>query len=115
VSKDKDISHESASIARGYVNHEAAHNRYSNMVTIKRFARHPDHHAMLQGMEDARIEAKFAKAYPGSRQHFEATAGMAAKMFNKKAKKGEIDLTNKKGLLPYATAWKGRELGWPSD
>lgn len=108
LDKHKVVSAEAANVARGFVNHESAHMRYTNGHTVKRFSKHEKHFAFLNGMEDVRGEKKFADHYPGSIEQFASAANATLRRFVKQVEKGEIKVGDKARLVPMATAWAGR-------
>jgi cobalamin biosynthesis protein CobT len=108
IGKDKNVDHEAAGVARGFVNHEAGHARWTNPYTVNRVKRSEKHLSVFNGMEDARIEAKFASEYPGSQRHFESAANATMGMFLDDVRKGDIKIDDKSKLLPMAIAWAGR-------
>jgi cobalamin biosynthesis protein CobT len=55
-------------LAKGYIDHEAAHVRYTNMTVYLAFARQSKiHRGLLNTLEDIRIEKAIATIYPGSK------------------------------------------------
>ncbi len=60
------------SIAWGYLAHEAAHVRHTDFDVVSQTAGQPLRKAILNILEDARIEARLAKDYPGTRRTIEA-------------------------------------------
>lgn len=74
------LSPEEADAMRGYIDHEAAHKRYT---PLPRYFRQMDQHhadktpeknALMNAMEDMRIEGKALKDYIGAAQNIDATA-----------------------------------------
>ncbi|EMT0874990.1 VWA domain-containing protein [Providencia stuartii] len=55
-------------IAWGYLAHEAAHIRYTNFDMVKKASSKPIRKALLNIIEDVRIENELAKDYPGTRR-----------------------------------------------
>jgi cobalamin biosynthesis protein CobT len=108
LDKHKVVSNEAANVARGFVNHESGHLRFTNGLTVKRFARHEQHMSFLNGMEDVRMEKKFADQYPGSMEQFSYAANATLRRFIKQVETGEIKIGDKAKLVPMATAWAGR-------
>lgn len=108
LDKGKVVSAHAANVARGFVNHEAAHLRFSNGHTVKRFSKHEKHMAFLNGMEDARIEQLFSQHYPGSQLQFTEAANATLKRFLQQVDRGEIKVADRSQLVPMAVAWNGR-------
>lgn len=55
-------------IAWGYLAHEAAHIRHTNFDMVKKASSKPIRKALLNIIEDVRIENELAKGYPGTRR-----------------------------------------------
>ncbi|HCH0879740.1 VWA domain-containing protein [Vibrio parahaemolyticus] len=55
-------------IAWGYLAHEAAHIRHTNFVMVQKASSKPIRKALLNIIEDVRIENELAKDYPGTRR-----------------------------------------------
>lgn len=109
LDKSKVVSIHAANVARGFVNHEAAHLRFTNGHTVKRFSKHEKHMAFLNGMEDARIEKLFSQHYPGSQGQFTEAANATLKRFMSQVDAKEIVVADRAQLVPMAVAWNGRK------
>lgn len=109
----KNVDSMAANVARGFVNHEASHLRHTNRQTMKRFAKHEQHNAFLQGMEDPRIEKAFSDKYAGAQRHFEAASNATLNRFVRQVDSGEIKIDDPQRLAPMLSAWEGRrKLGF---
>ena len=114
--RTKEMSLQEARIARGFVDHEAAHNRETDMGGgwIEKARDHSKFaEAMLQACEDVRIEKIQTDRYSGSRTNLEATTQATLDMFLERAADGTIPTAtqeNKHALLPLATSIAGRQL-----
>ncbi len=64
-----DLSYQN--IAWGYLAHEAAHVRHTDFDVVAQTAGQPLRKAVLNILEDARIEARLAQDYPGTRRTIE--------------------------------------------
>jgi cobaltochelatase CobT len=60
-------------VAWGYLAHEAAHVRYTEMSYFNQVASSPIRKALLNILEDVRIEKRLAEVYPGTRLTIEKT------------------------------------------
>ena len=60
-------------VAWGYLAHEAAHIRYTDFAIFKQAAGRPIRKAILNILEDVRIEKRLAGSYPGTRFTIEKT------------------------------------------
>lgn len=116
VDRTKEIDLFDARVARGYVDHEAAHNRETDfdggwLEKAKDHSKFAE--AMLQGIEDVRIDKIQTDRYQGSRTNIEATTQATVDLFLERAKAGQIKHDTPEaqhGLLPFATAVAGRKL-----
>ena len=66
-----DCEAELLALARGYIDHEAAHIRHSDFAVLE--AAHLDAvtHTIANALEDWRVEERQSETYPGCRQHFD--------------------------------------------
>lgn len=116
VDRTKEIDLFDARVARGYVDHEAAHNRETDFDGgwLDKAKDHSNFaSAMLQGVEDVRIDRIQTDRYPGSRTNIEATQQATINLFLERVKDGQIKADtdqDKHALLPFATTVAGRQL-----
>jgi len=116
VDRSKEIDLFDARVARGYVDHEAAHNRETDFDGgwLEKAENHSKFAAaMLQGVEDVRIDKLQTDRYHGSRTNIEATTQATIDLFLERVADGQIKADTdkeKQGLLPFATAVAGRQL-----
>jgi len=107
------ISQNAANVARGYVDHEAAHNRYTDMEgdwIAKARAHGGDYaEAVLQAIEDVRIEGRQVADYPGSKVNLSATANATYRVLNEGIEAGEYDLSDQRAMFPASVTARGRQ------
>lgn len=60
-------------VAWGYLAHEAAHVRYTDFETYQKSATSPLRNALMNSLEDVRIESALAAEYPGTRETIGST------------------------------------------
>lgn len=65
-----DLDADAVQIARGYVDHEAAHVRHTDFEALKRAKLDRTNTWLFNAIEDWRVENKLASLYPGCRQNF---------------------------------------------
>ena len=110
VAPTAEIDEFEARVLRGYVDHEAAHQRHTDMAgqwLKKAHKRNPMLKQVLEGMEDLRIEALAVDEYAGAKNNLQATSEAAVREINELIKNGEKP-TDPKALLPLAIAMGGR-------
>lgn len=108
-------------IGRGYVDHEAAHLRLSNMALLEEM----NHAAMKKGdhlfanvmnaLEDVRLESFMIKEYPGSQKNLEATSEAVYAHFLREHGSDTKLLTDRKAMAGLALTIAGRSaMGYTS-
>ena len=65
-----DCDEEMIGLARGYIDHESAHIRFTDFEALKKAELDPVTHHIWNSIEDWRVEEKLSAFYPGCRQHF---------------------------------------------
>ena len=66
-------------VAWGYLAHEAAHVRYTDFETYQKSATSPLRGALMNSVEDVRIESALAHEYPGTRETIGTTVAQVLK------------------------------------
>lgn len=78
----RELTQREVMIGRGYVDHETAHKRYTDFLAgstiLKRAKEDPLRAALLQCVEDGRIEARNINDYPGSAKNLRVLADATA-------------------------------------
>ena len=83
IDSDVELSDHNVMVARGYVDHEAAHVKWTDQkqwkAAINRFKRTKENVSLKAGcmnaLEDVRIEKKLIDLYAGSRDNLDAVSG----------------------------------------
>lgn len=113
VDRSKPMELRDVQIARGYVDHEAKHQR-STDIEGKWIEKAKDHsrfaESMLQAVEDIRIERHQIEEYQGAKVNLETTADAVLDLFEERMEAGDIEIENQNQLLPMATSIAGRKL-----
>lgn len=120
---DATLTERQARVARGYVDHESAHQRYTEMGLLKKIveeAKATDSMRvpmLTNAVEDIRIEKETCRDYPGSKKNLEATADATTKHFLEEVLPNEDTdvIENRDSMMPVAITWAGRkQLGYGS-
>lgn len=102
-------------IARGFVDHEAAHIRHTDMEFYQKtgecLQEIGNEHLLriLNGVEDVRIESLVNKEYPGAKKNLSATSEIVNKKFLKIAKNKPKIPKEDKEIASIALTWSGRK------
>ena len=106
-----EIDPAAAAIARGFVDHEAAHKRHTNFDVIakmsKKYGEMGQH--ILNGIEDVRIAKKTFDEYVGAKDNINATARAVDERLLKGWEDGSFKERPAQDFLPLAIAWSGYE------
>ncbi len=81
-------------VAWGYLAHEAAHVRYTDFETYRKSATSPLRNALMNCLEDVRIESALAHEYPGTRETIGTTVAHVLKEGG-----FDLDTTSPAGVL----------------
>ena len=96
-------SPELTALARGYVDHEAAHVRATNMKALKAANLTPLEHHVWNTIEDWRVEKVLGSIFPGCRRNFE---WLIRHMFDREPEPGvALDLEVLNWLLLEVRSW----------
>ena len=60
---------EMVGLARGYIDHESAHIRFTDFEVLQEAKLDPVTHHLWNSIEDWRVEERLSSLYPGCRQH----------------------------------------------
>ena len=121
---DAELTTHQARVARGFVDHETDHQRYTDMDVMKfakKVAKNADDHrlpGLLNAIEDVRIEARGIKEYPGSRQNLETCMDSVAKHFLEEVLPEEEGdpMSDRDAIMGVAMTWAGRKkLGYKGE
>jgi cobalamin biosynthesis protein CobT len=112
------ISNRQANVARGYVDHEAAHNRYTDIDGgwLKKAEENYGEfgEGLCQALEDVRIESHNIDKYPGSKVNLSATADATYTVIA--GELDQYDVSDPKVALPLVVTALGRQaLGYDMD
>lgn len=117
VNQEKDMSNEEVMVARGYVDHEAAHVKWTtdaykkaNMRAVKGAPEGKAKlmQATLNALEDVRIEEHLIDTYEGSRDHLDATADAVIEEVVSSMGPEELGSMPAEQIGPLAMTWYGR-------
>jgi len=95
-------------VMRGYVDHEAGHVRHTNFDVIGRSTSKLER-ALVNCLEDVRIERKVIDEYPGAERNLKATTEAVNHQFLETFKPDDERLKDHKMVAPVALTWLGRE------
>lgn len=119
--EDVMLTKRQARVARGFVDHESAHQSYTDMsmmnhaIEVSKARGVKNLPGLLNAVEDVRIEARRIKEYPGSKQNLEATCDAVAERFLEKKEAGDEVWSNRDSIMGLALVWSGRKaLGYNS-
>lgn len=111
----RELTNEEAMVARGFVDHEAAHQRHTDFAYGGRHlkaavaAGNKVLHGLMQCAEDVRIEAASIREFPGSARTLAATAQAVDSAAVEPIRKLAADPnTDWRRIIPNAIAWAGR-------
>lgn len=95
---------------RGYVDHEIGHQLMTPMEPRKgaRFTRFTK--AMVNAIEDVRVEQGLAKMYPAMRENLRVTSGFVNGKVGEQMEADPAVFRDWKRVLPLVTTWAGRHL-----
>lgn len=116
IDRTKDMSVFEARVARGFVDHEAAHNRETDLNGgwVEKAKDHSKFaESMLQAVEDVRVEKRQVDKYNGSRTNLEATTQATLDLLLDRVEQGTVSANTKEqkhALLPFASTIAGRNL-----
>ena len=115
IAHDKEVDAETQMVMRGYVDHEAGHNRHSDMPLIMKTYEqwHKEGKPVLKGLhnaiEDIWVEKRVMREYVGSEKNLSAVSSSCNKMFHEQHKtSGDPMLQNWGAVGPLAITWEGR-------
>lgn len=107
---DHELTEREQRIMRGYVDHEAGHKRYSQLDLMEAAsAEHKALGALLNGLEDVRIDALTAQHYPGAGKNIMATAEAATEFYLNIHKEDPSIAQDHRKIAPVAITWAGRK------
>lgn len=112
-----DYDESEVACVRGFVDHEAAHGRYTDFSVTrgrskyaKRFRSDKHFAALVNGMEDVRIESLTHEEFPGAKTNLAHTSAWANKQFLDIVAK-HPDAGHDLGFVgPVAVTWFGRKM-----
>lgn len=116
---DVELPEEDVNVMRGYVDHEAGHVRHTDMAAYNAgqtaFRALPDKRvgklgeALMNAMEDVRLERKVIDAYPGAASNLGATAERVNSLLEGEIAELPEDKRDHLGVIgPVALTWAGR-------
>lgn len=115
IDQDAILTQEDLKIARGYVDHESAHIRHTDMDFFMDRAENAIKcgNALLKDMfncvEDVRCERIVNQTYRGAKKNLSATAEAASQMYEEAYKADKSLSDDDKRITPLAFTWAGRE------
>jgi cobalamin biosynthesis protein CobT len=112
IDRTKNLSIREAKVARGYVDHESAHQRWTDLEGNWMEKAHEKSKLLahlLNGCEDIRIEKLQTDMYPGSKANISETVKATLSKGVKYMEDGEIDIEDKRELVPLGITIAGRE------
>lgn len=115
IAHDKEVDAETQMVMRGYVDHEAGHNRHSDMPLIMKTYEqwHKEGKPVLKGVhnaiEDMWLEKRVMREYVGSEKNLSAVSSSCNKAFHDQYKGSADPLLQSWGAVgPLAITWEGR-------
>jgi cobalamin biosynthesis protein CobT len=108
------LSDEEVRIIRGYVDHEAAHIRHTDMPFFQEIAekalRSDNLHLkdMTNAIEDVRIEREVLKTYRGAKKNLSAVGNAVTELYNKHFEEDNTIAEDPKRVASVALTWAGR-------
>lgn len=93
-----DCDEEMVGLARGYIDHESAHIRFTDFEALQKAELDPVTHHIWNSIEDWRVEEKLSSFYPGCRQHFH---WLARKIFVEDKRQEEAGDKPASSILEY--------------
>lgn len=109
-----DLTTREQMIMRGFVDHEAAHNRHTTFEVGGAFAEACRARgdkiapALMQGIEDVRIERLTNDEYPGSKKNLGATSEAVDQLYLDQHKANPEIAKDIRRIAPIAITWEGR-------
>ena len=103
-------------LARGYIDHESAHIRFTDFEVLQEAKLDPVTHHLWNSIEDWRVEERLSSLYPGCRQHFQ---WLARKIFVEDTDKRQEEAGDKpassilKYVLLSVRSWSVPEIREP--
>ena len=103
-------------LARGYIDHESAHIRFTDFEVLQEAKLDPVTHHLWNSIEDWRVEERLSSLYPGCRQHFQ---WLARKIFVENTDKKQEEAGDKpaSSILEYVLlsvrSWSVQEIREP--
>jgi cobalamin biosynthesis protein CobT len=118
---DTQLTSDQVLVARGYIDHEAAHVRHSEMDVMAKCIKECAESGnkilprVLNGIEDVRIERKTIDEYPGSLRNLTATTHAVNSEFLERH--GDTDAaSDRQRIMSIALTWAGRrDMGYDTD
>lgn len=115
IAHDKEVDAETQMVMRGYVDHEAGHNRHSDMPLIMKTYEqwHKEGKPVLKGLhnaiEDIWLEKRVMREYVGSEKNLSAVSSSCNKAFHDQYEGSADPLLESWGAVgPLAITWEGR-------
>lgn len=110
IPQDAFLSEEEVKIARGYVDHEAAHIRFTDMRFYKKMAKDSSQllSKLLNCVEDIRIERLVTKEYKGAKKNLSSTAEATSEYFLNAYEKDPTIADDKVSVAGLGLTWLGR-------
>lgn len=114
IQGNTDLTEDELRIIRGYVDHEAGgHCRFTNPKTIEQaHAEDPSGQlgALLNALEDVRIEKLHCDEYPGAAKNIRATAASVTKYYWEAMKEDPEQAKDGRAVGALAATWLGRTM-----
>jgi cobaltochelatase CobT len=124
IPEEAKLTDRQARVGRGFVDHEAAHQRYTEMDLMEKVVedckKHDDMKVpkLLNAIEDVRIERETCRDYPGSKKNLEATADCVTDHFLKEVLPNQDEglMDDRDAIMAIALTWEGRRrMGYKSE
>lgn len=113
IAHDQEVDAETQMVMRGYVDHEAGHNRHSDMpLILKKYEQwHEENKPVLKGLhnaiEDMWLEKRVMREYGGSEKNLSAVASKCNNSFVEQNKDNPLT-QSWAAVAPLAVTWEGR-------
>ncbi len=110
-----EVSDETASVIRGYVDHEAGHVRHTDFDEVKKLGEEVRRtgnkllKSLANGLEDIWLERRVIDEYPGARRNLIATSDAVNKEFLDGIAENDPRLRDDKFITAVALTWEGRK------
>lgn len=114
IDRNVKLSLEEAMIGRGYVDHESAHIRHTDMPFFEGVAKACEEHGneflrvLVNCVEDVRIERLVNRDYAGAKKNLSATSDAVNKVYIEKHKEDPTIADKAKQITGVALTWEGR-------